>query len=140
MIYQITNKHTFMTNFTLKFGKYKGQMFFSTPASYQSWLLVQDWFKAPNQPSQVQQAAKQISQLSNQLAGWDGHSKRGAAIYDAMFDAEVALAQAVEAERKYFGMNAETKQAEMQYEYDEIRAEMALDEYYEKTYGQNYRG
>ena len=36
-----------MTNFTLKFGKYKGQEFLSTPTSYQSWLLKQDWFKIP---------------------------------------------------------------------------------------------
>ena len=35
------------TNFTLKFGKYKGQNFQSTPQSYQSWLMSQDWFKAP---------------------------------------------------------------------------------------------
>ena len=36
-----------MTNFTLKFGKYKGQEFSSTPKSYQDWLLKQDWFKMP---------------------------------------------------------------------------------------------
>jgi hypothetical protein len=36
-----------MTNFTLKFGKYKGQQFASTPKSYQDWLLAQDWFKKP---------------------------------------------------------------------------------------------
>jgi hypothetical protein len=35
------------TNFILKFGKYKGQNFQSTPQSYQSWLMSQDWFKAP---------------------------------------------------------------------------------------------
>jgi hypothetical protein len=37
-----------MTNFILKFGKYKGQMFLSTPKSYQDWLLKQDWFKLPS--------------------------------------------------------------------------------------------
>jgi hypothetical protein len=37
-----------MTNFTLKFGKYKGQQFLSTPVSYQNWLTQQDWFKIPN--------------------------------------------------------------------------------------------
>jgi hypothetical protein len=37
-----------MKNFTLKFGKYKGMQFLSTPASYQNWLLSQDWFKVPN--------------------------------------------------------------------------------------------
>ncbi len=36
-----------MTNFILKFGKYKGQLFLSTPKSYQDWLLNQDWFKLP---------------------------------------------------------------------------------------------
>lgn len=38
-----------MTNFTLQFGKYKGQEFFSTPKSYQIWLTQQEWFKMPNQ-------------------------------------------------------------------------------------------
>lgn len=37
-----------MTNFILKFGKYKGQSFSSTPKSYQDWLLKQDWFKMPS--------------------------------------------------------------------------------------------
>jgi hypothetical protein len=36
-------------SFTLKFGKYKGQNFNSTPISYQKWLLVQNWFKIPTQ-------------------------------------------------------------------------------------------
>ena len=30
-----------MNNFTLQFGKYKGQMFFSTPFDYQEWLINQ---------------------------------------------------------------------------------------------------
>ena len=34
-------------NFTLKFGKHKGQQFQDTPKSYQNWLLSQDWFKMP---------------------------------------------------------------------------------------------
>ena len=84
-----------MKNFTLKFGKYKGQDFLSTPKSYQDWLLKQDWFKAPTEISEVQKASKQISQLSNQLRGWDGYSARGAAIYDSMFDAEKAMDDAV---------------------------------------------
>jgi hypothetical protein len=37
-----------MKNFTLKFGKYKGQDFLSTPQSYQTWLTSQDWFKMPS--------------------------------------------------------------------------------------------
>jgi hypothetical protein len=40
-----------MTNFTLQFGKYKGQQFLSTPASYQNWLTQQDWFKIPTRKS-----------------------------------------------------------------------------------------
>ena len=109
-------------SFTLKFGKYKGQNFNSTPVSYQSWLLKQDWFKLPAQLTEVQQASKTISQLSGQLKGWDGNSSRGAAIYDSIFDAEVALDQSVENERKYFGMNEETKCAEMDWECAEISA------------------
>jgi uncharacterized protein (DUF3820 family) len=84
-----------MNNFILKFGKYKGQDFSSTPKSYQDWLLKQDWFKAPTKLSEVQQASKQISQLSNQLKGWDGYSKRGAAIYDSIFEAEKRMDDAI---------------------------------------------
>ena len=40
-----------MTNFTLQFGKYKGQQFNETPVSYQNWLKQQHWFKIPNQKS-----------------------------------------------------------------------------------------
>ena len=119
-----------MKNFTLKFGKYKGQQFLSTPTYYQNWLLKQDWFKVPNELSEVQKASKQISELSGQLKGWDGKSSRGAAIYDSIFDAEVALDQAVENEMKYFGMNEETKQAEMDWEYAEISACNIVDNYY----------
>lgn len=36
-------------NFILKFGKYKGTQFSSTPKSYQDWLLGQDWFNINNQ-------------------------------------------------------------------------------------------
>jgi uncharacterized protein (DUF3820 family) len=117
-------------SFILKFGKYKGQNFNSTPVSYQSWLLKQDWFKLPAELTEVQKAAKTISQLSGQLKGWDGNSSRGAAIYDSIFDAEVALDQAVENERKYFGMNEETKRAEMDWEYAEISACNMVDNYY----------
>ena len=119
-----------MQNFTLKFGKYKGHQFLSTPTSYQEWLLKQNWFKLPTQLTEVQKASKQISQLSSQLNGWDGNSSRGAAIYDSLFDAEVVLDQAVENERKYFGMNEETKQAAMDWEYAEISACNMVDNYY----------
>ena len=42
-----------MKNFILKFGKYKGQQFLSTPTSYQNWLLKQDWFKMPQESKEV---------------------------------------------------------------------------------------
>ena len=119
-----------MTNFTLKFGKYKGQDFLSTPTSYQSWLLKQDWFKMPITLTPLQQAEKSFSSLSNQLKGWDGYSKRGSAIYDAMFDAEQKMDEAVETERKYFGMNQETKQAQIDWDYAEISACNMIDNYY----------
>ena len=67
---------------TLRFGKYKGQQFANTPKSYQEWLLKQDWFKAP----------KQEKPLHQQLNGWDGHSRKGQAVYDAIFEQEKAQA------------------------------------------------
>jgi len=82
-------------SFILKFGKYKGQNFYSTPVSYQNWLLQQDWFKMPAQLNEVQQASKTISKLSGQLKGWDGISKNGAVTYDRIFDAEVAMDNAI---------------------------------------------
>ena len=75
-------------DFILKFGKYKGINFSSTPKSYQTWLLKQEWFKRPDMESNS--PSWQISSLSRQLKGWDGHSKRGMAIYDAIFEAEKA--------------------------------------------------
>lgn len=60
----------------LKFGKHKGQNFYNTPKSYQSWLLSQNWFKMP----------KSQKPLHMQLSGWDGYNQRGQAIYDAIFD------------------------------------------------------
>jgi hypothetical protein len=41
LIYLHVIKPKAMTNFTLKFGKYKGQDIFSTPLDYQDWLLKQ---------------------------------------------------------------------------------------------------
>ena len=64
-------------NFTLKFGKFKGQDFLSTPKSYQNWLFKQNWFKVPT---------KQIPLYKQSLNGWDGHSKWGQAIEDAIFE------------------------------------------------------
>ena len=82
-------------SFILKFGKYKGQNFNSTPVSYQNWLLAQDWFKLPAQLNEVQAASKTISKLSAQLKNWNGVSKNGAAIYDRIFEAEVAMDNAI---------------------------------------------
>jgi uncharacterized protein (DUF3820 family) len=42
-----------MKDFILKFGKFRGQMFLSTPSSYQSWLLSQDWFKIPSDAQEL---------------------------------------------------------------------------------------
>jgi len=86
---------THTQDFKLKFGKYKGILFSKTPKSYQDWLLQQDWFKAPTQLTEVEQASKTISKLSNQLKGWDGHSSNGAAIYDSLFEAEKAMDDAI---------------------------------------------
>ena len=79
-------------DFILKFGKHKGQNFSSTPKSYQEWLLKQDWFKAP---TQLQVAEKQFSDASRRLGNWNGYSRRGAAAYDAMFEAEKAMDSAI---------------------------------------------
>lgn len=76
------------TNFTLKFGKFKGQEFQNTPLWYQQWLVAQDWFKVPTQLTPMQEAQKSISQLSSQLKGWNGYSRKGTAIYDAIFEQE----------------------------------------------------
>lgn len=85
-----------MENFTLKFGKYKGLNFLSTPKHYQSWLLSQEWFKVPIPKTQdaLQDAQKQFSDSYKKLGNWDGHSKRGEAIYDSMFEAEKAMDEA----------------------------------------------
>jgi uncharacterized protein (DUF3820 family) len=63
---------------TLKFGKFKGTKLQDTPQWYQDWLSKQDWFNKP----------KTQIPLHQQLNGWDGYSKRGEAIYDAIFEQE----------------------------------------------------
>ena len=60
----------------LKFGKHKGQRFQDTPKSYQDWLLSQDWFKMPIKATPLH---------FQSLSGWDGYSKKGQAIEDAIF-------------------------------------------------------
>lgn len=114
------------TNFILKFGKYKGQYFLDTPKSYQDWLLAQDWFKLPAQPvsQNLSSAEKSYSNAHNNML----KSNYSARSVDAMFDAEQALDDAVDYERKYYGMTKEEKQAEMDYEYAEIIACNAIDD------------
>lgn len=65
-------------NKPLNFGKFKGKTFEQCPEWYQKWLQKQDWF---NRPAQEQP-------LHKQLNGWDGHSTRGQAVYDAIFERE----------------------------------------------------
>jgi hypothetical protein len=67
---------------TLRFGKFKGQQFKETPKFYQDWLLKQDWFKLEEKEKP----------LHRQLNGWDGHSRKGQAIYDAIFEQEKKMA------------------------------------------------
>ena len=77
------------TNFILKFGKYKGQNFQSTPKSYQDWLLAQDWFKLPAQTvsQNLSNAEKSYSNAHNDML----KSNYSARSVDAMFDAEQVL-------------------------------------------------
>ena len=65
----------------LKFGKHKGQNFCETPKSYQDWLMNQEWFESPK---------KEIPLHRQSLNGWDGYSKKGQAIYEAIFEQEKA--------------------------------------------------
>lgn len=60
----------------LIFGKFKGKTFEQTPKWYQEWLLKQDWFNKPQD---------QAKPLHKQLNGWNGHSRKGQAVYDAIF-------------------------------------------------------
>jgi len=66
------------TDFTLKFGKYKGQNFLSTPKSYQDWLLNQNWFKSPTSD----EGMPKIN------SNWNGHSRKGEAQEWAVFEWE----------------------------------------------------
>jgi hypothetical protein len=116
------------SNFILKFGKYKGLQFTSTPKHYQEWLLKQDWFKMPSQSvsNSLSNAGKSYSQAHSNMVK-SNYSERS---IDSMFDAEQILDEAVEYDRKYYGMNAETKQAQMDWDYAEIVACNSVDEYY----------
>lgn len=90
-----------MTNQVLKFGKFKDKRFSDTPQWYQNWLLKQEWF---NKPKTVVERP-----LHQQLAGWDGYSRRGEAIYDAIFEQEKAEQDAeykrLGLDEMYFGVD-----------------------------------
>ena len=113
---------------TLTFGKFKGQELCSTPQWYQNWLSHQDWFKMPTKPisNNVSDAEKSFSKAHN-YAMVTNYSERS---IDSMFEQEQILDSAVEYDRKYYGMNAETKQAQMDWDYAEIVACNQVDEYY----------
>ena len=103
MLYHCTMQNDInntMTDFVLNFGKFKGQQFSSTPSWYQEWLPNQEWFKTPKP-------------LHQQLNGWNGHSRKGEAIYDAIFEQEKSQALKHDCrmricsccqESKYYGM------------------------------------
>lgn len=83
---------------TLAFGKFKGTEFSKTPIWYQNWLNSQSWFKQDN-----------IKPLHKQLSGWDGHGRKGQAIYDNIFEQEMAMQNSIDAHEyepggKYFGI------------------------------------
>lgn len=71
-----------MNTTILTFGKFKGKRVCDTPTWYQNWLSKQEWFTNP-QP-------KAAKSLHKQLNGWDGHSRKGQAIYDQIFEQEMA--------------------------------------------------
>lgn len=73
-----------MNTTILSFGKFKGQRVCDTPQWYQTWLTKQDWFT--NQ--QPKKANNRVD--SRSLRGWDGHSRKGQAIYDAVFEQEMS--------------------------------------------------
>ena len=70
---------------TLTFGRFKGQTLESTPSWYQDWLKKQDWFL---KKFLKKSAAAEYASLSNSLKGWNGHSAKGQATYDRMFELE----------------------------------------------------
>lgn len=81
-----------MENQILKFGKFKGKLVKDTPIWYQEWLKKQKWFNKPIQPDKP---------LHKQLNGWDGHSRKGQAIYDAIFEKEKEETEKYDPSDKY---------------------------------------
>ena len=82
-------------DFTMRFGKYKGQNFLNTPKSYQDWLLSQNWFNLPDKSeqdntitSELTNIQREMSKVGNSLKGWNGYSRKGESAYDRMFELE----------------------------------------------------
>ena len=111
-------------SFILKFGKYKGQNFNSTPVSYQNWLMAQDWFKAP--ASSFSDAEKGYCDASQSMVK-SNYSEKS---IESMFFAEVALQDAYDTAKKYAGMNYEQKQSAMIDEAAEAAAENEIYNHY----------
>ena len=78
-----------MNNFTLRFGKHKGQLFLSTPKNYQDWLLSQDWFKLPTSELKPPTISK----------NWNGYSRKGQAQEQAYFEYEMKMAEREDCKR-----------------------------------------
>ena len=116
-------------SFILKFGKYKGQNFNSTPVSYQNWLLAQDWFKVPTSFSSFFSDAEKVYSDAAQNMLKSNFSEKS---IDSMFLAEVALQDAYESAIKYAGMNYEQKQSAMIDECAEIAADNEIYNYYNR--------
>jgi hypothetical protein len=92
-----------INDFTLKFGKYKGQSFSSTPPTYQKWLLQQQWFKLPTSEPKPPKISK----------SWNGFSRKGESQEWAYFEYEKRMAERGDCtngicsccpESKYFGI------------------------------------
>lgn len=75
-------------NTILKFGKFKGQDFYSTPKYYQEWLLKQDWFKAPQKPNELLEVQKEMVETVKSIRSWNGYSKSGESAYNKVFELE----------------------------------------------------
>lgn len=87
----------------LTFGKFKGQRFCDTPMWYQRWLNNQSWFvgfMSINMSRSVQ-PNEETKDLHKRLAGWDGHSRKGQAVYDAIFQQEMDEADKYDPSDRY---------------------------------------
>lgn len=67
-------------------GKFKGQEFSATPEWYQTWLKQQTFFDSMFEQPKIATVSH------HDLRGWDGHSRKGQAVYDKLFEREMAEA------------------------------------------------